>query len=350
MSEIMKTVVVDDEQLSLNGMASLASSIENFEVTGTFSDANSALEYIVNNDVDILLTDIKMPNHDGLWLINQIEKLNIYITIIIVSAYDDKEYLFKAIKSPLVFDYITKPFLKEELVELLNTAATYHVNNTFISTNLNVNSVISLVRSNQYDDAINQFNEYFAHTKHSLHALKNRFYGYLMNIQNNLFGTLMQRSDDYFTKVLQSIYEANTVDELKNVITKYIKYCCNNINKQSTVTAIVSASLKIINSQLDDPDLNLNNVALQLNVTPNYLSNRFSRDMKQSFSNYLTSLRIDKAKHLLKSLDLKVYEVACQVGFIDVAYFSRVFKENTSLTPLQYRQKSINKIEEEDNE
>ena len=101
-------------------------------------------------------------------------------------------------------------------------------------------------------------------------------------------------------------------------------------------------SARIIHKELSNTELNVNYCAYKLNVTPNYLSNRFSRDMQQSFSVYLNNLRMEKAKELLGNISLKIYEIADQIGFSDVAYFNRVFKDKYNQTPMQYRQKMMN--------
>lgn len=64
------------------------------------------------------------------------------------------------------------------------------------------------------------------------------------------------------------------------------------------------------------------------------------------FSTYLQDIRINNAKKLLKSTDLKIYEITLQSGYPDVKYFSRVFKEATGYSPRNYaramRMKQVN--------
>lgn len=340
MEEIRKIVIVDDEILSLEGMSNIVRKIDSTEVS-IFTDAQSALQHVENNQTDLLLTDIRMPGQDGLWLVNQIEKLNRNIAIIIVSAYDDKQYLFKAIKSPLVFDYITKPFLKDEFVELVNMALNYQQKNMAVN-DLNVNALLSAINNSESQQAEQLIVSYFRKEGGNIINLKNSIYGTIMSISNTIFTS---SANEAVMKMMQKVYELNDREELMNEFISFIRYCISNSEQTSSVTTIVAGCLKIINSEISNPDLNLNMVADMLAVTPNYLSNRFSRDMKQSFSNYLSSLRIQKAKDLLKQLNIRVYEVAEKTGFSDAAYFNKVFKDFTGLTPLQYRNEKINQAE-----
>jgi AraC-like DNA-binding protein len=84
-------------------------------------------------------------------------------------------------------------------------------------------------------------------------------------------------------------------------------------------------------------DITRDSVAEQFQVTPNHLSRLFQTHGSMTFSNYLTHVRIDRAKHLLRSYHLKLEDVAVRCGYRDTPYFSRVFKHITKVTPAEYR-------------
>ena len=90
--------------------------------------------------------------------------------------------------------------------------------------------------------------------------------------------------------------------------------------------------------------LRLEGFAAANNITPQYLCSLFSKETGTTFSNYLRDYRIEKAKELLQEGKMKVYEVACAVGYPDQKYFSRVFRECTGISAKQYAM--INKGEE----
>ena len=83
--------------------------------------------------------------------------------------------------------------------------------------------------------------------------------------------------------------------------------------------------------------LNLTQVAETVSVNPVYLSARFAKDYGINFLEYVTSYRITKAKELLAQTNLQIQEVASQVGYMDIAYFSRVFRRVAGLTPSAFR-------------
>lgn len=116
----MKILLVDDEKTEREGIAFL---IKKFNLPLTVAEAvngKAALEYIQkNNDVDILLTDVKMPFMDGLELAKRVNEFNPGIVIIIFSAYGEFDYAKKACEANAV-NYLLKPIEIEEFSQVMN--------------------------------------------------------------------------------------------------------------------------------------------------------------------------------------------------------------------------------------
>ena len=84
--------------------------------------------------------------------------------------------------------------------------------------------------------------------------------------------------------------------------------------------------------------MSLNTVAAQVNISPSYFSTIFSGETGQTFVEYLTELRIEKAKQLLATASYSIKEICLGVGYSDPNYFSRIFKKVTGQTPTEYRE------------
>lgn len=84
-------------------------------------------------------------------------------------------------------------------------------------------------------------------------------------------------------------------------------------------------------------DISLDEVAGKVNMSSNYFSTFFKQEEGITFVEYLTRLRIDKAKTMMSNDQLRLYEISEMVGYQDVKYFSRVFKRNVGVTPVEYR-------------
>ncbi len=92
-----EVIIVDDEKLVLYGIKSLLTGGRSvFEVHGLYQNGEDALNYLREHTPDFLLTDIKMPGMDGLYLIEEVRKFNKRITIIVLSCFDDFHLVRKA--------------------------------------------------------------------------------------------------------------------------------------------------------------------------------------------------------------------------------------------------------------
>ncbi|MCL9780172.1 AraC family transcriptional regulator [Vibrio sp. S4M6] len=82
------------------------------------------------------------------------------------------------------------------------------------------------------------------------------------------------------------------------------------------------------------------NIANRFNISPNHLSRMFRKQGHMTLADYISWVRIDRAKFMLKRYDFRLAEVATRCGFQDVNYFFRVFKAKTGVTPSEYRANS----------
>jgi two-component system, response regulator YesN len=85
-------------------------------------------------------------------------------------------------------------------------------------------------------------------------------------------------------------------------------------------------------------ELSISTIAEHVFLTPNYVSLIFKQATQLTVIEYITKVRIEKAKELLKSPDLKIFEIAEMVGYPNPRYFSKVFKKATNLHPSQYKE------------
>ena len=78
-------------------------------------------------------------------------------------------------------------------------------------------------------------------------------------------------------------------------------------------------------------------IAQYLGISEGHLSHTFKKETDYSILNYLTRYRIHKSMELLKDCRVKIYEVAEQVGYRDIAYFSATFKKLVGVSPSEYQ-------------
>ena len=83
--------------------------------------------------------------------------------------------------------------------------------------------------------------------------------------------------------------------------------------------------------------MSLQSVADALFVSAPYLSRMFHRETGENFAAFLARKRMNEAKFLLKSTDLKMYEIAQKTGYTSQHYFSNAFKKTVGISPADYR-------------
>ena len=145
------------------------------------------------------------------------------------------------------------------------------------------------------------------------------------------------QSDPY-----QLVQECETLTELEQFLIDFARACCDAIQKARLGKnfSIVEKAKQIIESSLEQSEFSLDDVAGRLFLSPNYLRSLFKQQVGESFVEYLTRRRMEKARDLLDLDDvtLKVHHIAEMVGYNDQHYFSICFKKYFGLTPTDYRE------------
>jgi len=130
-----------------------------------------------------------------------------------------------------------------------------------------------------------------------------------------------------------SIERTNEV--LKSIITNAIKVRGSQAVHERLL--LIQQAKAYIDQNYSDPDLKMSKVAEKFNLSSGYFSLLFSQNVGETFRDYLNLLRINHAKELLRTTNLKCSDIACRCGYKDAHYFSTIFKNNTGFTPQQFR-------------
>ena len=245
-------LIVDDEPVIRRGIKSLAI-LSEIGINKIFEagNAETCLEIIDKEQIDIIMLDINMPNTDGLTLAKMLKEKNKNFAIIMVTGYDYFEYMQTAIRLG-VDDYLLKPVNKTD---------------------------IELVLKRMIDK-------------------------------------------------IEKIRLENRLSEL-------------NVTSES-ITIGDNSSFKVVreymNEHLFDSDLSLGYMAENLGFNSSYLSGIIKQIYGIPFQEYVALKRMEQAKILCLSTDMKNYEIAEEIGYEDVNYFTNRFKKTFGITPKQFKQ------------
>lgn len=464
-----QAIVIDDEKLSRDIISGYIKKFsKDFLVSGCFQSGEEALEYMENNAVDLVVTDIKMPGLSGLDLIKKIKEHDYACYIVVISGFPKFEYAKTALQYQ-VENYILKPVDIKEFLQTLskvkgkidadrleNAKLLSHANDKkeeflldlvqgvfkdeneiryeFYAQNFDFefeksSGYLFIVKIDDFEKYVvknwkygkesvyNAFLNVFRinFNLKNIYVIKNTeiqlfFIGFcennakiistneieetferLLNVKINiteeirfsdiceippllkdyldvgnsvsvLFSHIMNGDEKEATSLLETLCKDK--DELYRSVTENLYYRLNELNihisKMEFFTdykRMVDYFIKNINSfsKKDDyiisnavsfiqthyqEDISREDVAKAVFLESTYFSKYFKNKTGETFHNYLFNFRMNKATELLKS-GTSTTEVAGMVGYGDLAYFNKKFKQFSGLTPGEYKKQFI---------
>lgn len=136
-----------------------------------------------------------------------------------------------------------------------------------------------------------------------------------------------------------SMKTIQTLEEIKNYIRMLLKKIIgvrDTISGRRYSDIIEIAKDQIRKTYMSD-EISLNTIAAEVGMSPSYFSSIFSEEMGKTFVEYLTEIRMDRAKELLMCSSMKTSEIGYEVGYKDPHYFSYIFKKTQNCTPKEFR-------------
>lgn len=243
-----RVVLVDDERLILEGLSKVVKWADHgCQVVGTARDGQEGLALIRREKPDIVFSDIRMPNMDGLMMLAALRSEFPHMLVTVLTAYRDFDYAQKALHLG-VHRYLLKPSKMDELNEAIRSMTA------------------RLAELNGAEEARQE-----------------------QSAEQGEAGSFIVRT---------------ALDYMRQHCTEHIS---------------------------------LADVAESVYVSQWHLSKLINRHTDQSFLELISAMRIDRAKALLMDPSLRIHAIAEQVGYNDVAHFSKSFKKITGKTPVEYR-------------
>ena len=108
-------------------------------------------------------------------------------------------------------------------------------------------------------------------------------------------------------------------------------------NRAGYGDSLISQARVYLSQHFSDPNLMLQDAADEVHLSQSHFSTVFAQETGLTFTQYLTALRIGKAKELLEATEMRSSQIALEIGYNDSHYFSYLFKKNTGMTPGEYR-------------
>ena len=274
-----KVAIVDDEPVIVRGLTKMIPwESYNCRVVGTAGDGQEGMKLIREQKPDILISDICMPGIDGLTMIAGMKSEFGHMQITILTGFRDFDYAQQAIRLG-VTRFLLKPSKMDELEEAVRV----------MIENLEKQGITG--KEDGTDEGVGE---------NTPKAEGNR------------------EGEEGKEKAEPS--EGKEGEETDSPASCFI----------------VKNALAYIEENYREK-LKLSDVADQIYVSQWHLSKLLNKHTGQNFSEILNTIRIEKAKELLKDPSLRFGDFAEEVGFLDVAHFSRVFKKQAGISANEYR-------------
>lgn len=344
-----KVLIVDDEypvKIVLRDI--IMNSGLAFTIVGEAESGVDALRKIEQSNPQLVITDIMMPEMDGLELIRNVRDRGWNTEMAIISGYDEFQYAQQAIQYG-VKRYWLKPLEEEQVVGYLRELQMTWMQSARESSEANewiwfcksygerLAESIWTLHEQEVAALLEEIRATFAGRQLKA-AIAHKCYTQLLHL---VYGEINERSHKSLKSRLISITETGP-DQQHAEVLSFIEAIFLELRqmRQFGRHRKVQAALDRIRQAYADEHVSLSDIAEHVDMSPSHLSMLLTEETGKGFTQLLTDMRMGQAALLLlNKADLRTYEVALEVGFSDYSYFTKKFRKYYGMTPTQYRQR-----------
>jgi two-component system, response regulator YesN len=359
-----KTLIVDDDWTYRHILVKMITSIDSdFEIVAEAEDGKAALEILGNLPVDVVFTDIRMPGVNGLEFLRNLKENQKEVEVIFISIYDEFEYAQQGIVLG-AFDYLLKPIDIEKisssllrLKKLLQEKAQKHQlqqdtakaiadNFSAIYSKEDEAEVLSLIFRNPtkalayaaeiaeklfvyFNNDIFKTGIILDNMMENIYWVIRENYPWIINFQDNQ----PYMFESFHLSKTPKVAILKLQKELYNVIQIISKFHLDQTD------ALIHQLCEFVVANIEGK-VTLETIAHQLNFTADHLGKLFKSNTGENFNSFVSKMKIERAKILIRSGKYKNYEISEKLGYQDTDYFSKLFKAYCGQTPSEYRRSS----------
>ncbi len=362
---MLKVMLVDDMDIVRIGIKRMGVWGEKtgFVVVEEAKNGEDAIRKLEKNRVDLVITDIKMPKVDGMELLNHIVQRNLCSCVVLLSDFNEFSYARQGIILG-AFDFLAKPANEEDLEKLLERAYEHITNRKREAERVKIleevfeekaeafyqkeeiDTIAELIQSRD-PEAIDRIRHILERIGAGLDYDVIKLEGVMIKaVPKVMEAILLENSwlEKYINTDLLAnltVHQFTDCNEMLNFIVEDIQKLFAFIKKiqlgypeKGTVWDVSNYILQNI-----DNGLSLSIVAEKLYMNKTYISEVFKHKTGIPFIEYLTMVKMERAKQLVAIDGVKAYEAAEILGFKDAEYFGKLFKKYTGMSISEVRLK-----------
>lgn len=360
-----KVMLVDDMSICIRQIKrmKLWTGETDFSIAAEASNGHDALEILRKNNIDLLITDIKMPKVDGIELLKEVMEKELCPCVVLLSDYTDFAYAKQGIQYG-AFDYLGKPAEYEDMKNLLDRAEKFLQKR---------NQEIQMIRSLE-EKLEEKLEDLFpsAEFEQVIEALRKKDPAISMATER-LIDSIIIIYDNDFVKINMALKRA--MAELMHQVESYYGWAEKFINtakykgidfsamhSNEAAAAFKTAVDEIMRQigQLEygnspellenrisryvlenvDSSVSIKDIAQSMFLSPRYLSEVFRQKTGELLVECIARIKMERAARILEHSSMKAYEIALLLGYKDTEYFSRLFKKYKGISPTDYRNRA----------
>lgn len=346
---MFNVMIVDDEWMIKKSLRKIIEeSGIGFTVAEEANNGCEAMDKIRDNAPDLLIVDIKMPEMDGLELLERLKESGFDIVSVIISGYDDFVYVQHAMRFGAA-DYILKPIVPEQVSAMLSGmhARLKAQDDTLVESNewvwfcknngQELAERIWLLDERSVQEILRRIDEFMLNERISLRSRRQLY----MNLAALVAGELGRKGESVaepggfaadprlFAREKDLPLAARQVfSTMMNVIRRHRNFAFRKH---------VELAVAYIERHYERSELSLSEVAGHVKLSPPRLSLLFREETGESFIRHLTAKRMEKAQQLLRDPASKASDVSLLVGYNDYSHFNKAFKKYCGCSPIQFK-------------
>lgn len=346
----MNLMIVDDEKILRNGFKHMTDwSSKGIHIISEAINGQDALEKIKIQMPDVVLTDIKMPVMNGIELTKKISKIYPHIKVIVLSGYDDYQFVRESMKYGAV-DYLLKASVDaDEVYDILshlapNTSSQFAFEGTeeldIHMPSMDKNTIKKFIELKDYNSLGNYIYNFIEEQSHMpILYIKDElrdlfFYTQFQLEQHGLPHKFMGDIKLGLSRHIESLTDITGAHEWS----KDFIHQLQRLDTSFKINTHIRDVINLIEKEYAMYNLSLSYIADTLHLNKNYLCDLFKTETDTTINQYISNIRINHSKELMRNTSLTLNEIAQTVGYTDYNYFSRVFRKNMGIPPSKYHQ------------
>lgn len=298
-------------------------------------DGAEALEQFARRDPDLVITDLKMPVMDGDTLCREIRKRSAETEIVFLSAYEDFSVAQTALQYN-VRDYILKPITRDALQKLTDIAHAIALQRAHTQRANELTSPETIARlRNAIDarslDGLADAFETMMECADELPVQVTNLCLFMMQLRATMMSS--KEFTGYCTEQSR-IMEIPTVRRRVEYVQREFE---DLFRADPALPDVVRRAKRLIDAHYAEPDFNISQLAITMDVTSGYLGRIFSEHMNKNLVDYIAAKRIDRACEMLRTTRVPIADIAEQCGYANGNYFTKAFRNKMKISPSDYR-------------